>query len=184
LSKIADWEKLRLGGAFSKEQKQLMQNTEKEFSIRKKEKNQWDFYQMYSGKFIHDKKIRQPGEPVFSTFKVDNIGDQQALQFIISPVETSIGNIKIEIDQYKEVSIPIQINVGQILKYDGDSHAILYNKNWQEVSRISVSKEMLTVSKGTHTLNFSCTFNSDSETPKVKVEIRFKGKPEQLSLAN
>jgi len=184
LSKIADWEKLRLGGAFSKEQKQLMQNTEKEFSIRKKEKNQWDFYQMYSGKFIHDKKIRQPGEPVFSTFKVDNIGDQQALQFIISPVETSIGNIKIEIDQYKEVSIPIQINVGQILKYDGDSHAILYNKNWQEVSRISVSKEILTVSKGTHTLNFSCTFNSDSETPKVKVEIRFKGKPEQLSLAN
>jgi len=58
---ISDWEKLRLAGAFSEEQKERMKDINNEFHLEAVSENSWNFHQIFVQRINHKKKVRNPG---------------------------------------------------------------------------------------------------------------------------
>jgi len=179
LTLLGEWEKARLSGAFTAEQKRRMEDVKNEFHLESIAADQWNLFQVYSYKFKHEKKIRQPGEPLYSTFTFENPSKEQPLNFILSAVDGAVREIKLEIDKYKQISLPITLEAGETIKYDGKAKAIIYTRTWQKLKEIDLAATNLTVAKGEHYLTFDCTFDSGKE-PQVKLQLRFIGIAEKI----
>jgi len=168
---LGQWEKARLAGAFTVEQKKRMEDIKNEFHLETVGENEWKLFQVYSSKFKHEKKVRQPGEPLYSTFNFKNPAEDQNMGFILSAIGGDIKDIKMEIDNYKQLSVPITLKAGETIKYSGGDKAKVYNKNWRELRKIGIDASLLAVSKGEHNITFDCRFMSGKE-PSAKLEVR------------
>jgi len=179
LSLLGQWEKARMSQAFSEGQKQRMEDIKNEFQLKTISENEWQLNQVYSFKFKHEKKVRQPGEPTFSTFNFENPVSEQTMNFILTTVDGEIKNSKLEIDNYKELVLPISLKAGETLKYSGKENAVIYNKNWHKLNEIKIDTALFTLSKGDHNIIFDCDF-SDGKEPLAKLEVRIIGPDETV----
>ena len=179
LKLLGEWEKARLSGAFSKEQKQRMENINTEFHLEPTDQNEWNLYQIYSFRFNHKKKVRQPGEPLYSTFSFENPVESQSLNFILKAVNGDVKDIKIEIDNYKEISLPVILKAGETIKYTGGNLAVKYSKNREIIKEFNIDPSELIVATGEHKLTFNCTFTGEKES-LVKMEVRITGPAEKI----
>jgi hypothetical protein len=182
LNLVKVWEKARLSGAFTDEQKKKMEDISNEFHLEETDDNKLSLHQVYSQKFKHEKKVRQPGEPLYSTFSFENPEFKQILNFNLTAVDCSINNIRMEIDNYKEVILPISLKQGETIKYKGGNKAVVYNMYWQKVKVIKIDESALTVSKGEHTLTFDCDFKGGKESV-AKLELRVMGKAQEVNIS-
>ncbi|MCB0652190.1 MAG: hypothetical protein KDC85_13015 [Saprospiraceae bacterium] len=182
LSLIGDWEKLRMGGAFTEAQKTLMQEVNNEFTLEKINDREWLWHPVSSGKFRHEQKVRQPGEPLHSTFEFENIGRTQPMQFILTAEDAEVREVSMEIDDYKVISLPFVLKNGQILQYAGGDKAHVYNKNGQRLREIDIKESDFEIGEGTHTLTFDCRFDRAGKAAAVKVEVRTLGAGERVVL--
>ena len=174
LSLLGEWEKARMAQAFSEEQKQRMEDIKNEFQLQATSENEWQLNQVYSYKFKHEKKVKQPGEPTYSTFNFENPVSEQHINFILTAVDSDINRIKMEIDNYKELVLPISLKAGETLKYVGSESAIIYDKTWHKINEIKIDTSILTLSKGDHNIIFDCDFSGGKE-PLAKLEVRIIG---------
>ncbi|MCK0192538.1 hypothetical protein [Arenibacter sp. F20364] len=181
LEKIKQWEKARLGGAFTDEQKKKMENINDEFSLETVSENSWNLTPYAVQRFEHELKIRQPGEPVWSVFDYENEFSSQPMQFILTTKNTSVSGISIEIDDFKKIDLDISIDKGENLKYDGGNEVVLYDKSWNRIKSISIDPEKLVVNTGDHKIKVDCTFSAIEEA-SLKLEIKSAGKPEKVEL--
>jgi len=181
LEKIKEWEKARLGGAFSVEQKKRMENIKDEFSLEKVSENSWNLIPYAVQRFEHELKIRQPGEPVWSVFQYKNNFSTQPMQFILTTKNTKVSGITIEIDDFKKIDLDISIDKGENLKYDGGNEAVLYDKSWNRIKSIQVDSEILAIGSGDHKIKVNCTFSAKEEA-SLKLEIKTAGNPEKVAL--
>lgn len=172
LEAIGEWEKARMADVFSKEQRLRMEDINNEFHLEPLDENSWNLYQVHSFKFRHEKKIRQPGEPLYSTFEFENTTGDNSLEFILTAVDTDLSQITIELDNYKKVTLPVSLKNGQSLKYDTENGAILYDKNWQRISSLALDKSLFEVSDGTHSITFDAAFLNTGKEPVAKFEVR------------
>ena len=99
----------------------------------------WELYQIFSYKFKHEKKARQPGEPLYSSFNFNNSSDEQIMNFIITAKDATVSNINIEIDNYKEVAIPVRLKAEESIKYSGGDKAVIYSPTWQKIGEININ---------------------------------------------
>ncbi len=136
LKLIGEWEKARMGNAFSEEQKERMKDINNEFSLETTAENQWNLRQIQSFKFKHEDKVRQPGEPLFSTFKFENQEENANLNFILTATDATISKLKIELDNNRDIKIPVSLNAGQSAKYTGGDWIEILDENLQKVRRI------------------------------------------------
>ena len=180
LELIGEWEKVRLAGLFTDEQKKVMENPETEFSLIKVNDNEWSLYQVESEKFKHEKKVKQPGEPLYSTFTFKNIGKEQAINFILNAIDADISDISMEIDNYKEIKLPFTLLKGQIVKYTGGNKAIVYDKSYKIVNEFEIIPSDFKVRSGEHSITIDCQFKNTGEKPSAKFEIRTFGKRENI----
>jgi len=180
LELIGEWEKVRLAGLFANDQKQRMENTEKEFSLKKIDDHKWNLYPIYSEKLKHEDKVRQPGEPLYSTLIFSHEGQEQTMNFILNAVDSDISDITMEIDNYKEIKLPVKIKSGEIIKYTGGTKAYIYDKNWKVVGKFDIDPSDFKIKKGEHSLAFDCKFNKKGKKPMVKLEIRTFGPAEKI----
>jgi hypothetical protein len=133
-------------------------------------------------RFEHKYRIRQPGEPVWSTFNFENTYEDQPLQFIITTTnKSSASNLFIEIDDFKKIDLDITIGPNQNLKYDGGNDIVLYDKSWNEIKSISINPDKFILSKGSHEIKIDCKFDS-TEDVSLKLELKTIGSPELVSL--
>ncbi len=179
LEKIKEWEKARLGGAFSKEQKKRMENIDDEFSLEKVSENSWNLTPYSVERFEHELKIRQPGEPVWSEFKYNNPFSPQPLQFILTTKNTDASKISFEIDNFKKIELDISIAKGESLKYDGGNEVVLYDKSWNRIRSIPIDPELLALSMGEHKVKVDCMFSA-TEDASLKLELKTAGNPEKV----
>ena len=184
LELLGDWEKLRIKGSFTEDQKERMKDINNEFSLVKSAENDWHLYQVYSNKFRHENKVRQPGEPLSSTFEFEHPGEEQTLNFILTATESEVSSIDIELDNYKKITLPISLKAGEIIKYTGGETASVFNKNWQLIHSFEIDETALRVVSGKHSVVFDCQFNNPGKDAMVKVELRTFGSPEKLNLSN
>lgn len=180
LKLIKEWEAARLSGAIGEEHQERMKDMNTEFSLISVGKNEWDLTEVYSHKFSHLKKTRQPGEPLYSTFNFSNNSENKKVDFIITAVKCKLKDIKLEFDNYKTVTLPINLEKGQTFRYTGGKSGAIYSINGEKLKNISIGNSELTLKKGDHSLIFDCKFIGDEDS-KAKIELRFFGVKEKLN---
>ncbi|MGQ7871017.1 hypothetical protein [Sunxiuqinia sp. sy24] len=182
LETIAMWEKLRHAGAFTTDQKKLMEDIKNEFHLVPLSENTWNLYQYKIDRFEHKQIIRQPGEPVHSKFQFDNTNGSQVLQFIVTaPKESAIRNLSFDINNFKKVELDVTVPAEHYLKYEGGSEAIIYTATWNIVKKVSVDSKRFEVEKGNCNLIFDCQFENKTNLP-VKLEIKTVNNGEEIKL--
>jgi len=180
LQLLGEWEKARMAGAFTKSQKENMEDIQNEFSLEPLQDKTWNLYQVFSYKFNYKKKEKQPGEPIYDKYEFNNPAVKQAMGFILTAKDGNISAIKLEIDNYKELNIPVSLSEGQHLKYVSGNSAVIYNKSWHRIKEIPMDGSKLVLSPGDHSLSFECSFSGGKE-PNAGLEIRVKGKAEKIT---
>jgi hypothetical protein len=86
------------------------------------------------------------------------------------------------IDDGGEVSIPLALQPGSIVKYAGGDACIVYDKNWKELEKASVDASGLKVGTGKHSVRMGCRFQSVDQ-PQLKLEFRMIGEAEAITAA-
>jgi len=180
LELIGDWEKLRLGGSLTEEQKETMRDIDKEFSIKRINDNEWNLYEVNAEIFNHEKKVRQPGEPLYSTFAFNNIGNEHSLNFILTANNCDASEITLEINNYKKIELPLVLRKGQIIKYDGGNKAIVFDSNGNVIKEFDINPSDFKVGKGENFLIVDCNFDKIDKKPTIKLEIRTFAKGEKI----
>lgn len=175
LRKIKSWEQARLNGAFGAHQKEFMKDIDKEFTLQEAGENEWELREVFGEAYDLTNKEKQPGEPSFHSIDFSNSFAEQPLQFLISAKEKGIiTNVKIELNNYAKVDIPVDLGDGNILSYEGGANAVLYDKNWNVIEDIGINASKLIVSKGNQHLNIGL---EGSNKVTAKLELKVIGEP-------
>jgi hypothetical protein len=180
---IKNWETARMAGAFSADQKQRMQDISNEFKLNLTGTNKWELIPLEVSRFSHENKIRQPGEPVSSTFTFENPYQDQNLQFILNlvPEKGSEGakleQIVITVNQFYEWKIPFNMAPHQHLKLNENGLLILYDKNWNVLKQLEAATSGLILEKGINEIAVEGDFRGNQPT-LLKIEVKTQGTPE------
>jgi hypothetical protein len=182
LNLIGDWEKLRLGEAFTESQKEVFRDADKEFSLKQVNENEWNLLEINAQIFNHEKKVRQPGEPLHSTFVFDNIGSEQSLSFVLTAINCDASGIILEMNNYKEIRLPVVLRKGQIIRYTGGSKATVFDSNWEPVREFDLDPSDFKISEGENSISLDCTFHNEDKEANLKLETRTHGGSEKITL--
>lgn len=169
LNQIKIWEEARLSGAFDEKTREDLKDRNKEFHLTKVNDDEWRLQKVNIFKKEHVQRERQPGEPVFSKLQFNSSSDNQSIGFIISAFEGGVRDIFLEIDNYWKVVFPVNLQKGEMIKYNGGNSVIIYNKNWQQINEIPFNPPRL--NGGEHSITIDCTFIDEKETI-LKLELR------------
>ena len=175
LELVKQWERARIGGAFPTDLKKEMENIENEYHLETIGMNEWILYPLATEIYRHAKKVRQPGEPLYSSFDFNNPYSKQPLVLNIQVLEDSkCKDITVELDSYKKIIFPITLFDNQIIRYSGGNTAILYDKSWNKIKRIDMEIEKIEIGKGEHTLALDCKFLK-AKNSEIKLEVKTIG---------
>ena len=96
------------------------------------------------------------------------------MQFQLNVVgkEGNVTNIKIQLDNYAEINIPMDIEAGETIICDGTATIRMYDKNGKLKNTQQLQAKLPMVAAGNHTIIIDCTFGGE-DTPKI--EMQFKG---------
>jgi hypothetical protein len=175
LDAIREWETARTEKAFTSKQEDLLKDPKNEFHLEKLSEGKWNLYQYaMSPHFVREKFDRQPGEPVHTTWNFQQEWKEQPLQFRLNVLgnEGSVSNIKIQVDNYAEINLPIELSVGESLVCDGTDLIRIYDKTGKPKGKYSMKSSSPLVGAGSHTIISDCSFNG--EIPP-KIDVQFKG---------
>ena len=181
---IRTWETARMAGAFSTEMKLRMEDINNEFHLEAAGENRWNLYPFKIERFVHEQKIRQPGEPVHSTFSFDNPYEKQPVMFILTliPGETNPGvevsDISIEVNN-QVILIPVEMKPGQNLKFDAYGSLKLFDINWNLVREMKTEGKIPELMSGNNRIILDSRFSEEGNA-KLKLEIKTKGNAEPL----
>lgn len=182
LEAIKAWETARMSGVFSESQKRRLQDIRREFHLEASGGHSWKLVPVYSSKHKLAQPV-QPGQPVEATWELDNPHGTQPLQFVLQVSgDAPVSDVTLEIDSAGEMLIPATLQAGNILKYTGGSHAIVYDKNWKQLQKVTLDASELQIGPGRHKVRFGCRFHS-ADNPALKLEFRTVGDAETLALS-
>ena len=150
------------------------------FSLETIGEHEWIIRQIQSFKFKHEDKVRQPGEPLFSTFKFENKEENATLNFILTTVDATISKLNIELDNNKEIEISIALHAGESVKYNGGEWIEILDEFLKKSGGFKVDPADFELSKGIHSVIFDCTFSEKGKEPAAKFEVRIPGKAEAV----
>jgi hypothetical protein len=183
---INNWETARMAGAFSTEQKLKMEDINNEYHLQPVGPGKWDLFPYQVRRFVQEQKIRQPGEPLFSTQEFDNPYSEQPLMFIMNllPAENSKGasvnKITLEVNNYNKIEIPLSIKPDQQLKLDETGKLILFDKNWKLIQTVDLAGKIPVLSNGKNKIIIDAEFTGEG-TSKLKIEMKTIGKAERIT---
>lgn len=182
---IREWQKARNSQAFSAEQIELFKNPKNEFHLKKMNDSSWQLYpvSLRSG-FEHKFRQVQTGEPIASTFEVENKFEAQPMRFYIetSSVEgnktATITNLKIEVNKFQVIEINEAIQAGSKIVSDGHK-LFLCDATWNKLKELNVD-DIPQWDEGINKVVVTSDF-SDEQAPLLKFDFKFVGKPELVS---
>ena len=179
LAAIGLWERARMAGAFSNDQKRRMEDISAEFNLQEAGPGTWFLIPVRAQIFRHDRSVRQPGEPRTSAFTFTNPGQEQELHWIVTAEGGDISGLTMRLDIGSEIRFDVRIPDGWSLKYEGGNRAALRDATWNVQREIVIDPDRWRVRSGDHTLVFDCVFTS-GEGPKARVELRTREPAETL----
>lgn len=174
------WETARMKNVFSEEQKGRMKDIHNEFHLVGTGENTWDLFPVFTFRFEHESKVRQPGEPLYSTFEFDNKAEKGPMHFIITALNASVSEISLELNSSIDVKIPAKLNKGESLRYYGGASAGIYDAQLHKREEVKLDPSKFLLDSGKQFVIFDCAFSNKEENAKVKIEIRILDKPEKI----
>ncbi len=185
LGLIKLWETARLNNVFTEEQKERMRGLKNEFHLEAINDNTYSLTPVDSSFFKHVQQLKQPGEPVFSTYALENKGNAQAIAFILAMPggkdtedEVTFNNPSLATNHPDALVLPVNLKKNQILYCDGKT-VKLYNKQWQLIQSINLSTPIPLVAPGKNEIYFDGNYSGENGGD-IKIEIRLKGAPETI----
>ncbi|WP_212004571.1 hypothetical protein [Chitinophaga sp. HK235] len=185
LGLIKIWEQARMKNIFSEAQKEQMRSLKHEFHLETSGNNGYKLTPVYNAYFKHTQQLKQPGEPVFSTFKFNNPATAQPISFIITLAagkdydpDVTFDQISLAINQQNALVLPVSLKRNQILKSDGKT-VRLYNRQWQLLQTIELNQPLPVLSNGMNEIIFDGKYSGENGAD-VKLEIRSNGQPELI----
>lgn len=179
---VGDWEKLRLSNAFNEVQKAAMRDNDREFTLHRIDAETWNWQEVHAEIFTHAKKVRQPGEPLHSTFEFHNPTEAQTLQFVLTAQKAAVDKISLEINGYKKIQLPTALLKGQRLQYSGGDRLWVLDAHWKQLKSHKVNPQDFRVKTGDNSLSLDAEFKSAETEAVLKLEAKTLGKSEKLSL--
>ncbi len=178
---IREWQAARKAKAFSEEQIERLQNPKNEFHLEKAGKNEWNLYPVnLKGGYVHSFRLVQDGEPVVSSYQFRNPHENQSIQFYLTIKEGeegasgSVSKLKMEINNYSELIIPMVLNPGDRLYCDGKS-IYLCDTGWKIRKELGFNK-LPELKTGENSIVVSCEFQGNK--PVIEMAFKTVGKPE------
>jgi hypothetical protein len=174
LDAIKEWEEARNSNAFSTEQQEALKNPKDEFHLEKIATGKWNLYQyQVSPILVREKFERQPGEPTFTTWTYTQSAKDQPLQFrlYLNGKSGGIRNIKMQVDNYAEINLPIELAAGESILCTGKQEVQIFDSKGKLISTSKLQAPLPVSTTGTHTIIFDCSFN-DGESPKVEMQFK------------
>jgi len=181
---INTWETARMAGAFTAEQKLKMEDIHNEFHLESAGNQVWALYPYNIKRFIHEQKIRQPGEPVFSTFEFENPYKDQPMMFLLTLVPSdktggsSVEMISFEVNNIK-IEIPLNLESFQNLKLDETGNLQVYDRNWKLLKIIDMKEKLPKLVKGKNKIIFDAVFKGEPLS-NIKIEMKTIGDVENV----
>jgi hypothetical protein len=182
---IKTWETARMAGAFTTGLKLQMEDINNEFHLENAGVGKWMLYPYKIERYIHEQKIRQPGEPVNSIFEFENPYENQTMMFIISYIADSnapgaiIENILLEVNNHDTFNIPVEMVSNQHLKLDNSGNLKLFDANWNLLRTIKSTENIPVLSSGKNKIIFDAKFSEEGGA-KLKIEMKTRGKAEPI----
>lgn len=181
---IKTWETARMAGAFSSEIKLRMEDINNEFHLEAAGTNRWNLYPFKIERYVHEQKIRQPGEPVHSAFSFDNHYEKQPVIFILTLIAgennpgVEVRDISIEVNN-QIFLIPVDMKPGQNLKVDGNGSIKLFDANWNLVKEIKAESKIPELMSGNNKFILDSRFSEEGNA-KIKLELKTRGNAEAV----
>ncbi len=183
LKDIGRWERARLAGVFSDDQKRRMQDIGNEFHLEEKASGTRTLTQIHSFKFRYEEGDRMPGEPVVSIFPFRNPVEGRILQFILTAVDAEASEIRLALEGNAGIALSVRLKPGWIIQYLGGAAATLYDPGWHKTAEVPINQDRMTLAPGEHKLSFTCRFSGRTKAgakPALKIEVRIPGRPEAV----
>ena len=123
--------------------------------------------------FTKEKIQKQPGEPTFSTWNFTQQWNAQPLSFKIysKGKKGFVKNIKMQLDSYADINLPVELLAGEYLVADGSSTIQLFDAKGKQKGSYTLPAALPAVSAGNHTIIFDAAF-SDDEPPVVEMQLK------------
>jgi len=125
LDAIGLWERARMARVFDAEQKQRMEDVGAEFRLEAAASGAWRLVQIYPRVFRHERGVRQPGEPSFSSVEFENPGGEQSLLWILTAEDGEVSAVRLVIDDGEPIVFPVTLREGWSLRYEGGTTAFV-----------------------------------------------------------
>jgi len=172
------WERARLGGLFSQEQKTRMEDVSGEFSLFEPSPGVFELVPVATHRTAYEQRERQPGEPSEMSFAFDNAFEEQTLHFTIRAEGAPVRRLVIHLND-QSTGLDVSLQEGQILAYRGESAAIVYSPSWEVIREVPVEKTAFLVASGSNTLQLDAPSTEPAST--ARIELRIHGQAEALT---
>ncbi|MCE9602739.1 MAG: hypothetical protein K8S21_11100, partial [Gemmatimonadetes bacterium] len=182
LDAIREWELARNSGAFDSAQQARLKDPRNEFHLGTVSPGAWTLRQYaLSPVFVREKSERQPGEPTHTTWEVQQPWEAQALQFRLSVAggTGTVRNMKLRVDRYTELVLPIELRAGESLVCDGSTTVRIYDATGKLRARHTLQAPAPVVSAGAHSIEMDSEFGGD-DPPRIEVQFKGLGAPEAI----
>jgi hypothetical protein len=176
---IREWESARRRGAFSAAQREQLRDPKLEFHLETLAEGGWNLFPFHaSSDFVHEQRVRQPGEPTGAEWDVPNPDEAQPLQFKVRVVGTAgrLVNPTLEMDRSVTLTIPVEIDVGQTLLVEDEGVARIYDAKGSQVKSVALSTPVPKVRSGVNHVRFGAEFQGDAP-PKAVLTFKTRGTP-------
>jgi len=180
LSAVREWEKARLGGAFTDAQKERLKDVEREFHLETAGPAGWNLHPVHSVKKTLEAGT-EPGERLSTEIVVQNPGGEQDLRFILQAAgDVVVSGLELEIDGREAVPFRATLDSGTILEYRGGRNARLRDRSWNELSSMKVAGGALRFPEGSCTVRLSGCLSGEPKGA-LKIELRLMGPAERVT---
>jgi len=158
---IRIWEEAKHRDLFNESQKSLLKAGEYDFSLYKINENEFHLQHYKKLKFEHKNLVLQPGQPHYSEWELRSSSEEQDLfiRLQASGEEGEIEEILLELDGSLSMALPISLKAGYSCLSDGAGNLLIYDALGSLKKEVKVDWEALKLTKGSHTLRVSCSFN-------------------------
>ena len=129
-----------------------MRDNDREFTLHKIDAQTWNWQEAHAEIFTHQKKVRQPGEPLHSAFEFHNPAAAQTLQFVLTAQKAAVNEISLEINGYKKIELPTGLQKGQRIEYSGGDRLWVLDAQWNRLKPYKVNPQDFKVNGGNNSL--------------------------------
>jgi hypothetical protein len=181
IATIARWEEAKQQGIFNPTQRALLKNTKNDFHLTHAAPGNWQLQHYDKFRFEHQAKSLQPGEPQQSVFTFNNKQSTQPMHLYLHAdgKEGNIVNPALEIDGFFEIKLPITLQSGEALLWDGSDTIKYFNAKSVFVRNLNIGKSLPLLKPGQHQIVVSAE-HINGEHTLLKGVVRLKGIVEKI----